>query len=185
MNTLFKKQRTTSRNQSGFTLIEMLIVVIVLGVLAMIIIPQISVSTDEAKLSTLQRNLGSLRGVIEHYYHQHGAYPGAKKTDGSGQDLASAVQSAEAFVDQLTKYTEASGKTAGDSTTLTAPIYGPYLKTTTLPTNPYNAKNGVTCDTTTTDITTRAAVPGDGTGWKFYVKTGVLIANDSLQHQDF
>ena len=85
-NSSFKKQRTTSRNQSGFTLIEMLIVVIVLGILAMIIIPQISVSTDEAKLSTLRTNLGSLRGAIELYYHQHGAYPGAKKTDGIGHE---------------------------------------------------------------------------------------------------
>ena len=100
-------------------------------------------------------------------------------------NVASAVQGRNAFVDQLTKYTDAYGKTAGDSTTLTAPIYGPYLKTTTLPTNPYNSKNGVTCDITTTDVTTRTAVPGDGTGWKFYVKTGVLIANDSPQHQDF
>ena len=35
--------------QAGFTLIEMLIVVLLLGILAMLIIPQISVSTDDAR----------------------------------------------------------------------------------------------------------------------------------------
>lgn len=184
MNTLFKKLRTALKNQSGFTLIEMLIVVIVLGILAMIIVPQISVSTDDARLSTLQTNLGSLRSAIELYFHQHGAYPGAKKSDGTAA-VASAAEAATAFVAQLTTYTETTGKANGDSTALTAPIYGPYLKTTTLPTNPFNEKAGVTCDITTSDVTSRTAVPGDGTGWKFYVKTGVLIANDNTAHQGF
>ena len=42
--------------QAGFTLIEMLIVVLLLGILAMLIIPQISVSTDDARLNTLHSN---------------------------------------------------------------------------------------------------------------------------------
>ena len=99
--------------------------------------------------------------------------------------VASAAEAATAFVAQLTTYTETTGKANGDSTALTAPIYGPYLKTTTLPTNPFNEKAGVTCDITTSDVTSRTAVPGDGTGWKFYVKTGVLIANDNTAHQGF
>jgi prepilin-type N-terminal cleavage/methylation domain-containing protein len=41
--------KKTSKNQFGFTLIEMLIVIIILGILAMVIIPQISVSTGDAK----------------------------------------------------------------------------------------------------------------------------------------
>ena len=57
------------RKEDGFTLIEMLIVVIVLGILAMIIIPQINVSTGEARTSTLRTNLNSVRNAIELYYH--------------------------------------------------------------------------------------------------------------------
>ena len=45
--------RTKRNKQAGFTLIEMLIVVLLLGILAMLIIPQISVSTEDAMENTL------------------------------------------------------------------------------------------------------------------------------------
>ena len=177
--------KTTIKKQAGFTLIEMLIVIIILGILAMIIIPQISVSTGDAKVNTLRTNLSTVRNAIELYYHQHDStYPGAVKTDGTGVATVAGDLPA-ALVDQLTKYSESNGKAAGDSTTLTAPIYGPYLKMVTLPENPFNASKVATCDITVTDVTTRLAVPADGTGWRYYVKTGVFIANDDLAHDDY
>ncbi|MGD8891941.1 MAG: type II secretion system protein [Desulfobacterales bacterium] len=177
--------KQTIRNQSGFTLIEMLIVVIILGILSMIIIPQIAVSTDDAKVNTLRTNLTTVRSAIELYYHQHDqTYPGAVKTDGTGAATVAGDLPA-ALVDQLTKYTQLNGKADGDSTALVAPIYGPYLKTVALPENPYNLSKVATCDIVTTDVTTRTAVPADGTGWRYYVKTGVFIANDSLAHDDY
>ncbi len=177
--------KTTIKNQSGFTLIEMLIVIIILGILAMVIIPQISVSTGDAKVSTIRTNLSTVRNAIELYYHQHDqTYPGAVKTDGTGTATVAGDLPA-AFVDQLTKYTELSGKADGDSTALTAPIFGPYLKTVALPENPFNNSTVATCDIAVTDVTTRTAVPADATGWRFYVKTGVFIANDSLTHDDY
>ena len=147
--------KTTIKKQAGFTLIEMLIVIIILGILAMIIIPQISVSTGDAKVNTLRTNLSTVRSAIELYYHQHDAtYPGAVKTDGTGVATVAGDLPA-AFIDQLTKYSELNGKAAGDSTTLTAPIYGPYLKMLALPENPFNASTVATCDIATTDITSR------------------------------
>ena len=72
------------RNQSGFTLIEMLIVVILLGILAMLIVPQISVSTEDARLSTMHANLGAMRNAIELYYYEHNnTYPGQKNVSGA------------------------------------------------------------------------------------------------------
>lgn len=187
MKTRFKNEGAAWKNQSGFTLIEMLIVVIVLGILAMIIIPQISISTDDAKLKTLQTNLNTMRNVIELYYHQHNqTYPGAVTTDGLGT-ATTAVTAPLAFVAQLTTYTEASGKAV---TTKTADsIYGPYLKTGKLPTNPFSETNDLACDIATAVVTTRTAV-GDGTGdeaWRFYVITGVFIADDDVatDHDDY
>ena len=163
------------KDQSGFTLIEMLVVVIILGILAMIIVPQITVSTEDASVNTLQTNLNGVRTQIELYAAQHGNdYPGAKKTDGTGVDTA-AADLPDAFVDQLTLYTDAKGKTSADVDKTNYP-YGPYLKTG-LPMNPFNDLNDVTCDITTTDVTTRDS-SGAGTGWKYYVKTGVFFAAD-------
>ncbi len=159
--------------QSGFTLIEMLIVVLLLGILAMLIIPQISVSTDDARLNTLHSNLGTMRNAIELYYHQHNeTYPGENNVSGAAAGTAAEAQAA--FLAQLTQYTDINGDVAvaADATH----IYGPYIKSTTLPTNPYNNDNSVVCDIATNDITARTS--GGTQGWKFYTITGVLMAND-------
>lgn len=160
-------------SRSGFTLIELLIVIIVLGILAMIIIPQITVSSEDAKISACQSQLATMRSAIELYYHQHeNVYPGGVKTDGTPMDTA--ANAAIAFVQQLTRYTEVDGTV---STTKTVDAkFGPYIKGTNLATNPFNDLNTVVCDILNADITVKAS---SGTaGWKFYILTGVLLAND-------
>ena len=161
-------------NQSAFTLIEILIVIIILGIIAIIILPTITDSSDAAKLNTLIVNLRHMRSAIELYSHQHNnVYPGQNTTDGSKKAIEAANDAAKGFVVQLTMYTSANGKTS--STKDATYKYGPYLKSG-MPVNPYNNMRNVVCDTTTTDITVRLS---DGkTGWKFYTKTGVFIAND-------
>lgn len=176
-----KRDAKGSKNmtsQKGFTLIEILIVVMVLGILAMIIVPQINVSTSDAKESTLATNLTTLRNAIELYYHQHDSvYPGAVQTDGSA--VSTAAEAATAFEQQLTRYTEVDG-TVSDTKTTDAK-YGPYLKNGALPTNPFNDLATVLCDIATNDITSKAS--DTTTGWKFYILTGNLMANDG-DHDD-
>ena len=160
-------------SRSGFTLVELLIVVLILGALAAIAIPQFTESGEDAKLSSLDTSLAELRSAAELYYHHHsGVYPGAKK-DTDGSDVATAAEAATAFVKQLTQYTSVTGVT---STTKTAVYkYGPYIMRK-MPNNPFNENTGILCDIVTDDIT---AGTSDGTtGWKFYIKTGRLIAND-------
>jgi len=161
-------------SQAGFTLIEILIVVILLGILATIIIPQVSISTDDAKLNTLKTSLNNIRGAVELYYYQHSnKYPGEVETDGSGAP-ADAAAAAAAFKAQLTTYTSAAGATAvaKDGTYK----YGPYMKEG-LPTNPFNDSNDIVCDIATNDITAKVN-SGTDKGWKFYTKTGVLLPDD-------
>lgn len=53
------------KRKSGFTLVEILIVVVILGILAAIVIPQFTNASSEAKLSSLKSNLQSIRAQIE------------------------------------------------------------------------------------------------------------------------
>jgi prepilin-type N-terminal cleavage/methylation domain-containing protein len=159
--------------QAGFTLVELLIVVIILGVLAAIAIPQFGSNTEEAKVSSLDTSLAELRNAVELYYHQHDCtYPGAHlETDGSA--VSTTAQAENAFVLQLTLYTDIDGVT---SVTKDATYkYGPYLKKG-MPNNPFNGLNSVNCDIVTTDISAAASDGADG--WKFYILTGRLIADD-------
>lgn len=172
--------RRPIRDQRGFTLIEMIIVIIIMGILAAVIIPQIGTSTEDAKLSTVKTDLTTLRNAVEIYYAQHNStYPGYNQNDGTAGPAAAAA-AATAFVDQLIQYTDIDGDVQG--TKDATHKYGPYIKAGKLPVNPYNDSNAVVCDVATVDITTRVW-DGTGTaGWHFYTQTGVLVANDSAAH---
>ena len=166
------------KNQAGFTLIEILIVVVLLGIMATILVPKISVSSDEAKLNSLKTNLTTIRGAIRLYFNQHdNTFPGVH--DDKGQPAANAAQAAKGFNYQLFRYTDLNGDSS--KTKDATYKFGPYLKASELPINPFTNDNTLECDITTTDVSDRTS---DGSsGWKFYTKTGILIANDGA-HND-
>ena len=88
---------------------------------------------------------------------------------------ASNTECSKSFVQQLTRYTDETGKVSSvkDATHK----YGPYLKASSLPPNPYNDLSDCTCDRNEDDITVKDST-GATTGWKFYPKTGVFMAAD-------
>jgi len=162
----------------GFTLLEMLIAVVILGILAMVIVPQFSASSNDAKVSAMKADLEAMRSAVETYYLQHNpAYPGTVTEDGSGTAISDPGVCASTFADQLTRYTQANGQANVDATKLTQPLFGPYMKGSALPPNPFNNLNTVICDTTTTDVTARSV--DNNYGWKFYSQTGSFIADDN------
>jgi general secretion pathway protein G len=59
-------------HKSGFTLVEILIVVIILGILAAIVIPQFTNASQDARRSSLVSQLQTLRSQIELWKLQHG-----------------------------------------------------------------------------------------------------------------
>ncbi|CAA9401009.1 MAG: hypothetical protein AVDCRST_MAG64-1692 [uncultured Phycisphaerae bacterium] len=63
--------RTVRKARGGFTLIEILIVVIILGILAAIVIPQFSSASNDARKSNVVTTVQTLRSQIALYKLQH------------------------------------------------------------------------------------------------------------------
>ena len=62
--------------RKGFTLVEMVMVLVIIGLLAAIIVPQFSAQMDDAKEAQTRANLDNLRSGIAMYSKRFsGAYP--------------------------------------------------------------------------------------------------------------
>ena len=121
---------TRNQNRKGFTLIEILIVVIILGILAAIVIPQFTNASKEAKQSSLVTMVQSLRSQIALFKLQHNdRLPGAATLVDSGGTFSESV-----FWDQLTLFSTLAGGTAAAKNTGTGHVYGPYMQSK--PANP-------------------------------------------------
>ncbi len=142
------------KGRAGFTLVELLIVVIILGILAAVVIPQFGSASSEAKESALMSDLATLRNAIDLYRLQHNeVYPGNLDGETSWDD----------FVAQLTAGTDVAGDAGSD--------FGPYIRTG-IPRNPINSlATGV-----------EGAIPDDPddtSGWLYDASTGEIRANSS------
>ncbi len=135
------------RKNKGFTLVEILIVVVILGILAAIVIPQFSDASTQSKLSSSLSSLQTLRSQIQLYKIQHNDNPPADGT------FAEAV-----FIAQMETYSDVSGTTAAAKNTATGIIYGPYVQS--VPTNPWSDSSSV------------AAADAADVGWVYDNTTG-------------
>lgn len=67
----------TGRRRRGFTLIEMLIVIVVIAILALIVIPRLLSAGQKAKEAALKGDLHMLRNAVQQFEADCGDYPAA------------------------------------------------------------------------------------------------------------
>jgi len=138
--------------ESGFTLVEILIVVVILGILAAIVIPQFTDASTQAKESALASDLQMMRSQLELYKIQH-------------NDNLPATTSQAAFEACMLEQTDQYGAAGTD--------FGPYMGK--IPSNPFVSGD------TTDDVTFvgSGTCSSDGlTGWWMRTDTGEFRAND-------
>jgi general secretion pathway protein G len=63
------------KNQKGFTLIEIMVVVIILGLLAGLVLPKILGREEEARLSSAKLQIKALENALDGYKLDNGLYP--------------------------------------------------------------------------------------------------------------
>ena len=166
------------RNRKGFSLIELVIVVVILGIIAAVAIPRLSSSSQSAAESALRADLATLRNAIDWYYGEHGnTLPGVKAAGGA----FGTAGSAEALMNQLIHYTKADGTVSADKDA--AFPYGPYIRGK-FPKLPVGVNVGNSTVEMVGDTGALTGVEGDGTGWKFSTATGLIIANTSETASD-
>jgi prepilin-type N-terminal cleavage/methylation domain-containing protein len=72
---MFLRMKNGTKSSKGYTLIELLIVVLILGALAVIVIPRIPESAAGAKVNTCKTNVRLLNSQIELYKVNNGSWP--------------------------------------------------------------------------------------------------------------
>lgn len=70
-------KRGLAMKNRGFTLIELMFVITIIGILATVAVPMYRNSLIRAKEATLKEDLYHMREAIDKYYADHGGYPQA------------------------------------------------------------------------------------------------------------
>jgi prepilin-type N-terminal cleavage/methylation domain-containing protein len=65
-----------AKSRSGFTMIELIFVIVILGILASVAIPKLSASRDDAKISAALTEIKNIRSEFASYYTARGVFTG-------------------------------------------------------------------------------------------------------------
>ena len=160
-----RKTIPARRPRTGaFTLVELLIVVVILGIMATIVIPQFSSASHQARENSLKDDLRYLRVQVQVFKAQHRdvspGYPGGSP---------SATPTEQDFLDQMTKFTSESCATNASASSTYK--FGPYLSK--MPANPLTNSSAIRVVLNGQAIT----APTTDAGWIYKPQTQELYAD--------
>jgi len=151
--------------KKGFTLIEVILVVTILGILAAMVLPTFSDHASTAKEAAAKSDLMTIRCQIELYkLHHNGIAPGY---------AAGAAVAVDIMQIQLTGTTKVDGVASPSATPVSPFVYGPYLKK--IPKNPFNNLSTIAYVAQATAFST--AVNGTSSGWLYKKETSEFVIN--------
>jgi len=145
-----------SRGRGGFTLIEVLIVVVIMAVLAGVLIPLVNAPTKDAKDATLKHNLHTMQSQLQLYRIDH---------------VGSSPKIQESSLPQLVKATNTQGETGLSGSNYP---HGPYIAD--IPPNPFDDSSKVTAVASPGKPPT--GVVGNLGGWQYDETTGMIYPNN-------
>lgn len=160
------RERSTRRvrtvRRAGFTMIEMMTMIVIIGALASIVVPVFQDSSEDAKDATLMYNVKHIRLQIERYRAEHKGLPPGN--DGWHPFL------------HLLFYTDASGNIS--LTKNSSFPFGPYVTVNGL-TNPFNEGIAFVPSSDPANATPNDELEADGAlvGWFYDAGTGRIAPN--------
>ncbi len=73
--TVQSARRDIRKRGRGFTLIEIMVVITILGILAALIVPRVVGRTDDARIAAAKQDIASIMQALKLYRLDNGAYP--------------------------------------------------------------------------------------------------------------
>lgn len=144
------------RTKKGFTLIELIIVLVIVGILAAVAVPKFADLGNRAKFAAIKGTVGNVRSAL---------------SVAKANNLINASNTANAYWPYLTQLDEStSASTIGNDS---CPL------DSVMPENPFFTANGNLVEAATGAEAAARTADGTGAGWRYYEGSGIFYANTS------
>ncbi len=154
---LHSNMQNKQNERQKFSIGEICIVVVILGIMSAVVVPQFSRASNQARLSELMGDLQTMRAQLELYKIQH-------NNRLPGQNVQAGPINPQRFIEDLTTHKDG---------------MGPYLKK--IPKNVFNGMGTIMFVNNARAI----PLPSSGTGWWLNSATGEFRANDSKMNINY